>query len=96
MELRIKEICERKDITRTQIEEATGLKKGYLSDLFNGKCNPTVETLQKIASALKVELWELFTSSTSEGELTGFIEYKGVIYRITSFEDLENILKLKQ
>ena len=97
MKLRLKEICERKGITRIQIEDATGLKKGYLSDLFNGKSNPTVETLQKIADALKVEVWELFTSSISKEELTALIAHKGEFYRASTVEELEGIVeKIKQ
>ncbi len=97
MKLRLKEICERKDITRIQIEDSTGLKKGYLSDLFNGKCNPTIETLQKIADALKVELWELFTSSTSQEELTALISHKGDFYKASTIEELEKVVeKIKQ
>ena len=52
--------------------------------------NPTMETLQKIASALNVQVWELFTASTT-GEINGFVEYRGTIYKIQSREDLQQL-----
>ena len=49
-----------------------------------------METLQKIASALNVQVWELFTASTT-GEINGFVEYRGTIYKIQSREDLQQL-----
>ena len=51
---------------------------------------PTMETLQKIATALNVQVWELFTASTT-GEINGFVEYRGTIYKIQSREDLQQL-----
>ena len=57
------------------------------------KGNPTVGTLEKVANALNVEVWELFTESPGESEISGFIKAKGVIYEIKSRQDIENLLK---
>jgi transcriptional regulator with XRE-family HTH domain len=42
------------------IAEATKISKGNLSKFENGKGNPTIGTLKKIAKALKTELIILF------------------------------------
>lgn len=95
MKLRIKELCKEKGINITQLAEVMGIKQESLSRAING--NPTIETLQKIADALKVELWELFTSSTSKEELTALIAHKGEFYRASTVAELENIVeKIKQ
>lgn len=57
------------------------------------KGNPTVGTLEKVANALNVEVWELFTESPGESEISGFIKAKGVIYEIKSRQDIENLLE---
>lgn len=95
MKLRIKELCKEKGMNITQLAEVMGIKQESLSRAING--NPTIETLQKIADALKVELWELFTSSTSKEELTALIAHKGEFYRASTVAELENIVeKIKQ
>ena len=65
-----------------------GVTRITLTRNING--NPTMETLQKIASALNVQVWELFTASTT-GEINGFVEYRGTIYKIQSREDLQQL-----
>ena len=42
---------------------ATGLSKSTLSDITSGKKGPTVQTLIRIVSALKITLAELFDDS---------------------------------
>ena len=88
MDLRIKEICKEKNLTISTLANRMQIKQESLSRAING--NPTMETLQKIAAALNVEIWELFTASTS-GEINGFIEYRGTIYKIQSKEDLQQL-----
>ena len=57
--LRIKEIAKSKGLTLTEIAEKLGVSKVYLSNSINGI--PTVETLQKSADALGVNVSDLFT-----------------------------------
>lgn len=92
MDLRLKQICEQTGITRSQIQEATGLKKGYLSDLFNGKCNPTLETLEKIAKALDVNIVELFPATSTE-QLIALISHRNEFYKATTLKELEEIVE---
>ncbi|MDH6304606.1 transcriptional regulator with XRE-family HTH domain [Parabacteroides sp. PF5-5] len=91
MPLRIKEIAKIKGITIGEIADRMDIKRESLSRAINGK--PNLETLEKIASALNVELWELFTDSTSKDELTALINHKGEFYKANTLEELEKIVK---
>lgn len=62
--LRIKEVLKAKGITAKELAVKIGISEGALSLAING--NPTVETLDKIASALGVEVSELFAPSSSK------------------------------
>lgn len=92
MNLRIKDICKEQGILMKDLAQKLGMTEVGLSKSLNG--NPTIGRLQEIADILRVEITELF-SPASKG-LSGHIEYKGTIYRINSFEDLEKILKLRE
>lgn len=43
-------------LTQQELAERTGIKQSELSKLENGKTNPTLETLQKIAKGLDMRL----------------------------------------
>lgn len=57
---RIKDILKEKDITVNQLSEMLGVSRQALSKQIQGKM--LVETAEKIAEALGVEMWELFAS----------------------------------
>lgn len=90
MKLRILDICKQAGITQKELAERIGLSAVGLSKAING--NPTIGTLEKIATALNVPITELF--STDKQDLCGYVEYKGVVYTIKSRTDLENLLKI--
>lgn len=56
--MRIKEVIQEKGLTINKVAELMGVNRVSLSNTING--NPTVETLQKIATALDVPVSELF------------------------------------
>ncbi len=87
--MRIKEVCKEKGITVSQLAEKMGIKQESLSRAING--NPTLETLEKIASALGVDVPELFTSSSSGG-IIGVIRIRDTNYNINSVSDLSRLL----
>ena len=91
MELRIKDICKQKGLLQKELAEKVGVTDIALRASLKG--NPTVGTLEKVANALNVEVWELFTESPGESEISGFIKAKGTIYEIKSRQDIENMLK---
>ena len=64
--LKIKELRKQKRLTQEQLAEMLNLDTGYISKLEVGRNFPTIGTLEKIASALDVELYELFQFSTSK------------------------------
>ena len=68
MNLRLKEICETKKIAVGALADKIGMSRPNMYNLVNGKITPSVEKLNEIATALDVELWELFTPSTEKGE----------------------------
>lgn len=54
MNMRVKELIKKKGYSMQDLAEKLGITRDTLTRNING--NPTVETLQKIASALGVEL----------------------------------------
>jgi transcriptional regulator with XRE-family HTH domain len=42
------------------MERATGLLRGYISRVENGRTVPSLETLERLAAALDVPLYQLF------------------------------------
>ena len=64
MDLRIKEICNSKNITMKQLADNLGIAATSLSRSLNN--NPTLETLEKIAVALNVSVSELFEQPVTD------------------------------
>jgi len=52
----LKKIRTKKKMSQGDIARALGVDRGYISNIENGKKNPTLATLQKIANALGVEV----------------------------------------
>ena len=64
--LKIKELRKQKKLTQEKLAEMLNLDAGYISKLEVGRNFPTIGTLEKIAKALDVELYELFQFSPSK------------------------------
>jgi transcriptional regulator with XRE-family HTH domain len=60
MQLIIKEIREKKKLTQDEVVELSGIKKRTYVDYENGKSDIPLSKLQNIATALKVNLFDLF------------------------------------
>lgn len=60
-DLRVKELCREKGLTQKMLAEKIGVAEISLSRSING--NPSLDTLNKIASALGVPIAELFEQS---------------------------------
>lgn len=63
MGLRIKEVIKENGTTITKLADKMGINRVNLSNMVNG--NPTYETLEKIATALGVNITELFDQPTN-------------------------------
>ncbi len=61
---RIREIREAKRLTQDQLAEKTGISKGFLSDVENGKRNVSSEYLLRIANVLNASVDYLLRGTT--------------------------------
>jgi transcriptional regulator with XRE-family HTH domain len=57
---RLRRIRESKQMSQGDIEKRTGLLRCYLSRVECGHTVPSIETLEKLAAALEIPLYELF------------------------------------
>ena len=57
---RLKAIRESKDMSQGDIERKTGLLRCYISRVENGHTVPAIETLEKMARAMDVDLYQIF------------------------------------
>jgi len=63
---RIRFIREEKGLSQGDIETQTGLRRCYISRVENGHTVPGIETLEKVARALDVSLYQLFYDGNEE------------------------------
>jgi transcriptional regulator with XRE-family HTH domain len=57
----LKALREQKGLSQGDIEKRTGLLRCYISRVENGHTVPGVDTLEKLARALEVPMYRLFT-----------------------------------
>ncbi len=57
---RLRRLREDKNLSQGDIEERTGLLRCYISRVENGHTVPSLETLERLASALEIPLYQLF------------------------------------
>jgi transcriptional regulator with XRE-family HTH domain len=57
---RLRALREQKNFSQGEIEKRSGLLRCYISRVENGFTVPAVETLEKIARALEVPMYQLF------------------------------------
>ena len=89
MALRIKEVIKEKGMTVQTLADKMGINRVGLSNHING--NPSVAVLEKIAAALEVSIQELFEKEKNKN-VNGYIEIGNEIFKITSLQDMENLL----
>ena len=66
---RLRAVREAKNLSQGDIEERTGLLRCYISRVENGHTVPAIETLEKMARALEVPLYQLFYDGEEPPEL---------------------------
>ena len=74
-------------MTITQLAERLNIKQESLSRAING--NPTIETLEKIATALGVGITELFEPNSG---FTALIDNEDTLYRVNSIDELKRLI----
>ncbi|CAG9884413.1 helix-turn-helix domain-containing protein [Bacteroides ovatus] len=67
MKTRIKEIMQEKGISSVVLAEKIGVSKVTVSNLINDKTMPSLKTMEDVANALDVPMWQLFASPDEVG-----------------------------
>ena len=77
---RLRELREEKKFSQGEIEKRTGLLRCYISRVEHGYTVPNVETLEKLARALEVPIYQLFFYEGAEPpKLSNFLNRKRTI-----------------
>ena len=74
---RLRQLREGKKLSQGDIEKRTGLLRCYISRVENGHTVPAVETLEKMARALEIPLYQLFHEGEAPSNLPGVLKKKG-------------------
>jgi transcriptional regulator with XRE-family HTH domain len=108
---RLKELRNEKKLSQGDIEHKTGLLRCYISRVENGHTIPAIETLEKMANALDVPMYQLFFEGKPEvlklpksddkefgsGKDAGELgRFRRAISRIKKKEDLQLLLFMAQ
>ena len=66
---RLRDMREQKKLSQGDIEKRTGLLRCYISRVENGHTVPAIETLEKMARALEIPMYQLFYDGEKPPEL---------------------------
>ena len=73
---RLRALREEKKLSQGDIEKRTGLLRCYLSRVENGHTVPAIETLEKMARALEVPLYQLFYDGEKPPQVPNLLKRK--------------------
>jgi transcriptional regulator with XRE-family HTH domain len=73
---RLRELRESKNLSQGDIEKRTGLLRCYISRVENGHTVPAIETLEKLARALEMPLYQLFYDGEQPPQLPNLLKRK--------------------
>lgn len=65
---RIRQLREQKGLSQGDIERSTGMLRAYISRVEHGHTIPSLESLERFASALGIPLYQLFYHSSGPEE----------------------------
>lgn len=88
MDYRIKELCKEKGLLFKELAERLGITDVGLRQALKG--NPTVSTLERIATALDVEVVDLFAVRE---DFIAFVRQNGKTYTFTDFDGLRTFVR---
>jgi len=71
---RLRELREAKKLSQGDIEKRTGLLRCYISRVENGHTVPGIETLERMARALEIPLYQLFHDGKESPVLPSLLE----------------------
>ena len=69
---RLREIREQKQLSQGEVEKRTGLLRCYISRVENGHTVPTIQTLEKLARAFEIPMYQLVYQGEAPTELLFF------------------------
>ena len=73
---RLRELRESKSLSQGDIEKRAGLLRCYISRVENGHTVPAIETLEKMARALEVPLYQLFYDGEEPPKVPNLLKQK--------------------
>src|ERR1700683_4173763 len=73
---RLRELREAKKLSQGEIEKRRGLLRCYISRVENGHTVPAIETLEKLASAMEIPLYQLFYEGEEPPKLPNLLKRK--------------------
>ena len=73
---RLRELRESKKLSQGDVEKRTGLLRCYISRVENGHTVPAIETLEKMARAFEVPLYQLFYDGEEPPSLPNLLKQK--------------------
>jgi transcriptional regulator with XRE-family HTH domain len=89
--LRVKNICKQQGITLKELADRMEVTPEAVTRMLSDSGNPTLSSLENIAKALSMEVYELFDNFNEDMLVRGYLEVGDKTYRIDSFNDLEKI-----
>lgn len=91
--MRIKELLKEKGMTQQNLADRMNVSLSAIKQMVSAE-SITTATLEKIAKALDVPLWQLFASpeETKGEDLIALIQYKSDYYKATSVDELKKII----
>ena len=69
---KLRELRESKDLSQGESEKRSGLLRVYVSRVENGHTVPAIETLEKLARALEVPMYQLFYEGEEPPKVLAF------------------------
>jgi transcriptional regulator with XRE-family HTH domain len=73
---RLRALREEKKLSQGDIEKRTGLLRCYISRVENGHTVPAIETLEKMARALEIPMYQLFYDGEEPPKLPNLLKQK--------------------
>lgn len=93
--IRIKELRTQKGISQEELAHLSGLYPSHLGQLERGEKSATIDSLDKVAIALGLDLNELFNFDSALERPENAVKEKINLYLVTMSEDeQEDILKM--
>ena len=90
--LRIEDILRERGISKTQFAEMMGVAKQNVNLLLNTN---NIKKIEEIANKLGVKFSDLINddSQTPKSNIIGFIEVDGEVIKVSSVQDLEEVVQ---